>query len=89
MDFAGVDVDEERTGGCENAMGFDEARTKEADVVVEYVGVERCGGKFFGAIAVASESSAVAGIIADGADAGALLGGASVEWRINVDELDT
>ena len=43
VDFAGVEVEEERAGGGEDAVGFDEARAEEGEVVVEGVGV--AGGR--------------------------------------------
>ena len=88
VDFAGVDVEEERAGGGEDAVGFDEAGAEEAEVVVEGVGVVGAAGLRLGAVAVAAEAGAVAGIVADGLHAGALLGGAGVEGRVDVDELD-
>lgn len=87
VDFAGVDMEEERAGWGEDAMGFDDARLEEADVVVEGVGVGDGGGKGFCAVTVAAESGAVSGDVADGFHLDALLGGASVEGRIDVDEL--
>ena len=40
VNLARVDVQEEGTGGGEDAVGLDHARAKEADVVVEDVGVD-------------------------------------------------
>ena len=88
VDFARVDVEEERAGGGEDAVGFGEAGAEEAEVVVEGVGVAGGVGGALGAIAVAAEAGAVAGVVADGLEAGAGLGGAGVEGWVDVDELD-
>jgi hypothetical protein len=68
-------------------VGFDHAGAEKADVVVEDVGVDGRGGEFFGAVAPAAEAGAVASRVADGADAGALLGDAGVEGWVDVDEV--
>ena len=72
-------------------MRFEEAWAQEAEVVVEGVGVGVGRGYFVeldGAVALAAEASAVAGVVADGFQAGALLGGAGVEGWVDIDEGD-
>ena len=87
--FARVYMQKERTRGIQDAMGFGEPRAEEAEVVGESVGVVVGGGvEFFGAVAMATEAGAVAGVVTDGAEAGTLLGGPGVEGRVDVDELD-
>ena len=87
--LARVDVQKERTGGRENAVRLHHARAQEADVVVKAVAVGRvaaCG--LLRAVALAAKSCSIARRIADGLHPGALLGGAGVEWRVDVDQLD-
>jgi acyl dehydratase len=87
VDLAGVDMEEERASRRQDTVGFGEARSKEAEEVVKGVGVAGCGGEFLGAVALPSEAGAVASGVADGLDAVALLRGAGVEGRVDVDEL--
>jgi len=69
VDFARVDVEEEGTGGGEDAMRFEEAWAQETEVVVEGIGVGVCRGCFVEldrAVALATEAGTVAGVVADG-----------------------
>ena len=91
VDFAVVDVEEERAGGGEYAVRFDEAGAEEAEEVVEAVvvaGATGLGGEDVGAVAAAAETDAVASFVADGFHLLAELPFAGVEGGIDVDELD-
>ncbi len=91
VDLAIVDVEEERSGGGEDAVGFDHAWAEEAEEVFEGVSVTGCGGVVgddVGAVAPAAEADAVAGLVADGLDLLSALSFACVEGRIDVDEFD-
>jgi len=90
VDLAVVDVEEERAGGGEDAVGFDHAGAEEAEEVVEGVSVTGCSGMVddVGAVAPAAEADAVAGLVADGLDLLSALPFACVEGRIDVDEFD-
>ena len=91
VDFAVVDVEEEGAGGCEDAVGFDEAGAEKAEEVVEAIAVTFASvllSEDFGAVATATESYAVACVVADGLDLLAALAFAGVEGGIDVDQLD-
>ena len=91
VDFARIYMQKEGTRGSQDAVGFFEAWAKEADVVVEGVEIVGCGGlvvELDGAVAAATEAGTVAGVVADGFEAGSGLGVAGVEGWVDVDEGD-
>ena len=89
VDFAGVDVEEEAAGGGEDAVGFDEVRAEEGEIVAEGIGVTGGGGhEALGAVAMAAEADAIAGGVADGAHLRPELAFAGVEGWVDVDERD-
>ena len=90
VDFARVDVEEERAGRGEDADRFDEARAEEREKVGRTCRRRTAQGRadLFRAVARSGESGAVALRVADGFEARALLCGAGVEGWVDVDELD-
>ena len=85
--FAWVEMQEERAGGFEQPMGFNESRTEEGEVVVEVVGVGGRGQRL-DLITSTAEAIACAANATARSDARALLGDSGVERWIDVDEID-
>ena len=71
----------------EQAVGLDQARFEEGQVIVKDIGVA-FGADLDGLIALPAEAGAVAVLAAFGADLRARLGLAGVEGRIDVDQVD-
>ena len=70
-------------------MGFDHARTEEAEEIFEAVSVAGRGwviGNDVGAVPSAAETNAITGLVADGLDLLSTLSFAGVEGRVDVDE---
>src|SRR5512133_2465947 len=87
MHLAVINVEVQAAGRFEQAVSLIKAWFEERQVVVKDIGIA-FGADLDGLVAPAAETSTVAVLAAFGADLGARLSPASVEWRVNVDQVD-
>jgi hypothetical protein len=81
-------VEIEAAGDGEHPVGLTETRLEECQVIVERVREASIGRQPLGAVATTAEPGPVTGVVAHGPEALSTLNAASIEGRVDIDEVD-